>query len=117
MPQLASSKNLLLSTHPLVVGAVSQAETLGALAGMPDLPGECDLVELRLDTIGLDSAEVHERAKNLPVPLLITARHPDEGGQHGLSAADRVALLEGCLDLAALVDVELRSAMDLQGVI
>jgi 3-dehydroquinate dehydratase-1 len=117
MPQFVTSKNLLQSTLPLVVGAVSRPETLASLGGMPALADECDLVELRLDSLGLAAADVHAHAAGLPVPILITARHPEEGGEGHLSAADRAALLESHLDLAALMDVELRSAMDLQGVI
>jgi 3-dehydroquinate dehydratase-1 len=117
MAQHLSSKNLLYSREPLVVGAVSQAATLSALGDMTGLADECDVVELRLDTLGLSPAEVHEHAKRQSRPILITARHPDEGGHGGLSVAERSALLDACLDLAALVDVELRSAMDLQNVI
>lgn len=117
MAQLVSSKNLLHSTHPLVVGAVSRPETLGSLAGMADLPGECDVLELRLDSLALPSPDVHAQAASLGMPLLITARHPAEGGHGNLSAADRAALLESHLDIAALMDVELQSAMDLQPLI
>src|SRR5688572_2363459 len=102
MAQHVSTKNLLYSHEPLVVGAVSQAATLSALGEMKGLAEECDVVELRLDSLGLSPAEVHEHAKRQSLPCIITARHPDEGGHGGLSAADRSALLEACLDLAAL---------------
>src|SRR6187402_1045847 len=117
MGQFVSSKNLLQSNHPLVVGAVSRSETLQTLSAMPGLQDECDVIELRLDSLGLAAPEVHEHVKSVAVPILITARDPDEGGDGRLSVADRTALLEGHLDVAALMDVELRSAMDLQGVI
>jgi 3-dehydroquinate dehydratase-1 len=117
MAQFVSSKNLLQSTHPLVVGAVSRAETLAGLGTKEGLADECDLFELRLDSLGLPAAEIHAHARSLPLPLLITARHPDEGGDGNLSVGDRAALLESHLDIAALMDVELRSAMDLQAVI
>ncbi len=117
MAQLASSKNLLGGSHPLVVGAISQPATLAALAADPGLCAGCDVLELRLDSLALPSSEVHAQAQALPLPLLITARHPDEGGHGNLSAPARAELLENHLDLAALMDVELRSALDLQGVI
>jgi 3-dehydroquinate dehydratase-1 len=117
MGQFVSTKNLLQSTHPLVVGAVSRRETLAGLSSIPALAEECDLVELRLDSLGMTPAEVHTHVQSLPVPILITARDPGEGGEGNLSAADRAALLEAHLDVAALMDVELRGAMDLQGVI
>ena len=117
MPQLDTSKSLLHYGHSLVVGAVSQPATLAGLASMPALAEECDVLELRLDSLGLSAAEVHAQAAALPVPRLITARHPDEGGHGRLSAADRSSLLESHLDMAQLMDVELRSAMEMQGVI
>lgn len=117
MAQFVSSKNLLQTDRPLVVGAVSRPETLASLAAAGGLAAECDLVELRLDSLGLPAAEVHAHAGSLGVPILITARHPEEGGDGQLGAAERAALLEEHLDIAALIDVELRSAMELQGVI
>src|SRR5436190_8695577 len=117
MPQFVSSKNLLQSAHPLVVGAVSRSETLAQLGTIEGLADACDLLELRLDSLELPAAEIHAHARSLPLPLLITARHPEEGGDGNLSATSRAALLDSHLDIAALMDVELRSAMDLQGVI
>lgn len=117
MPQLDSSKNLLHSPHPLVVGAVSTAETLEAVASNPALAEGCDLLELRLDSIDLAPDESRPLAQKLKVPLLITARHPEEGGMYNLDAAERATLLESHLDLATLMDVELRSALELQAVI
>lgn len=117
MPQLDSSKNLLHSSQPLVVGAVSSAATLEALASDPTLAEGCDLLELRLDSIDLAPDESRPLAQKLRLPLLITARHPEEGGQYNLDATERATLLDAHLDLAALMDVELRSAMDLDKVI
>ncbi len=117
MPQLLSSKNLLHSPQPLVVGAVSSAATLRRLAEEPGLAAGCDALELRLDSLALPPEESRALAAKLAVPLLITARHPDEGGHGGLSAAQRSALLEAHLDLAALMDIELRSLMDMQGLV
>lgn len=117
MAQLVSTKNLLHSRDPLVVGAVSSAASLDALSQNPLLHEECDLLELRLDSIALPATELHRHASQLPLPVLITARHPDEGGSGNLSPSSRAALLEPLLDVAVLMDVELRSAMDLQAVI
>ena len=117
MPQIDSTKNLLHGTQPLVVGAVSLGGTLASLSGLEALEQECDFVELRLDSLALPSADVHALAAKLPVPRLITARDPAEGGHGNLSLAARQTLLEDHLDLATLMDVELRNAMELQGVI
>lgn len=51
-----------------------------------------------------------------PLPLLLTARHPDEGGDHDLSAVKRAALLRHFLPLADAIDIELRSMEDLADV-
>ncbi len=117
MAQMESTKNLLRSVEPLVVGAVSQPGTLSGLEGLEALAEECDLIELRLDSLALPSPEVHALVTNLPLPKLITARHPEEGGHGNLGTTERMALLDSHLDLATLMDVELRSAMDLQPVI
>lgn len=117
MPQLDSSKNLLHSSQPLVVGAVSSASTLEALASDPSLAEGCDLLELRLDSIDLAPDESRPLAQKVKLPLLITARHPEEGGSYNLDATERSNLLDAHLDLAALMDVELRSALELEKVI
>ncbi|MEY4484691.1 MAG: hypothetical protein RL693_2143 [Verrucomicrobiota bacterium] len=117
MPQLATSKSLLHSSAPLVVGAVSTPQMLEGISQISFSRDECDIVELRLDSIGLPHDELHSHASHIALPLLITARHPDEGGNGQLSAAQRSALLESHLDVAALMDVELRSAGELLPVI
>lgn len=116
MPQLLSSKNLLLSTRPLTVGVVSQPEALTALLAQTqnDRATSCDLLELRLDLLKLDPGELRKVIPVLGLPVLLTARHPAEGGQGTEAAAGRRALLEPLLDLAALIDIELRSVMELR---
>ncbi|CAN5770925.1 type I 3-dehydroquinate dehydratase [soil metagenome] len=113
MPQLATSKSLLHSSAPLVVGAVSSPQMLEGISQISLPDEECDIVELRLDSIGLPPDELHSHASHLTRPILITARHPDEGGHGQLGAAQRSALLESHLDVASLMDVELRSAEEL----
>jgi hypothetical protein len=58
-------------------------------------PTDCDLLELRLDALG-DGPEVRTFAENhgRHLPILITARHPDEGGVHDLSVGVRARLLK-----------------------
>lgn len=77
----------------------------------------CDVIELRLDTLKLPATEVRAALSGNSVPVLLTARHPAEGGQGSEDAAGRMALLEPLLDLAALVDIELRSAMDMRSLV
>jgi 3-dehydroquinate dehydratase I len=115
MAQLVSSKNLLTSSRPLAVGVVSQPETLRGLPG--DLTSDCDAVELRLDLLGLPTSEVRAGAARINVPILLTARHPAEGGKGSENAAERAALIEPLLDLAALIDIELRSIGEMKWLI
>ncbi|MBX7211141.1 MAG: type I 3-dehydroquinate dehydratase [Verrucomicrobiaceae bacterium] len=115
MAQLVSSKNLLLSSNPLAVGVVSQAEVLISLPS--DLTGECDAIELRLDQLGMAPEAIRTAVAGQRVPILLTARHPAEGGQASGSAAERMALIEPLLDLASLIDVELRSIGEMKPLI
>ena len=76
-----------------------------------------DLFELRLDAFADGPATLLGEAKTLAAPLIITARHPAEGGANALSAAERRDMLARFLPHAAYVDVELRSAADLEPVL
>jgi len=115
MPQLVSSKNLLMSSRPLAVGVVSQPQALFSLSEGQGVP--CDAVELRLDLLGLPAEELRAAALKIQVPILLTARHPAEGGQGTADAAGRMALIEPLLDLAALIDIELRSIGEMKPLI
>ncbi len=117
MPQLETNKSLLASSSPLVVGVVSSVPTLEGISSTQLTSADCDLVELRLDMIDLPAAELHAHAASVSLPLLITARHPDEGGHGNLNSARRTSLLESYLDLATMMDIELRSAFDLHPLI
>jgi len=76
-----------------------------------------DVFELRLDhLIGL----LDELEKKMPIlraPLIITARHPDEGGANRLSIQRRRELLLRFLPRARYVDVELRSVKELRSIL
>lgn len=115
MAQLVSSKNLLMSSRPLAVGVISQPELLASLPEKLDL--QCDAVELRLDLLGLPADAVRAAAQALQVPILLTARHPAEGGQGPTDAAGRMAMIEPLLDLASLIDIELRSIGEMKPLI
>src|ERR1022692_1698144 len=103
MAQLESTKNLFASPTPLVVGVISSSQILGQFSQTDVLCDECDVIELRLDMIDLPAAELHAQASHFSLPLLITARHPDEGGHGALDAARRASLLEAHLDLADII--------------
>jgi len=92
---------------PQIVGVIFTLADLRRAAGMRSPP---DLFELRLDALSARSEEVKAVVGNLRAPLIITARHPLEGGSNQLSAQKRRALLLRFLPHAAYVDIELRSA-------
>jgi 3-dehydroquinate dehydratase-1 len=66
-------------------------------------------VELRMDTPALTKARFIEVMPRVRPPILLTARHPAEGGVRQLAAGQRKALLQEFLPRAGAVDVELRS--------
>ncbi|MFC5453658.1 type I 3-dehydroquinate dehydratase [Prosthecobacter fluviatilis] len=77
----------------------------------------CDVAELRLDQLQMPAEELRAALAGNSLPLLLTARHPAEGGQAPEDAAARAAMLEPLLDIATLIDLELRSATQMQGTI
>ena len=116
MPQLLSTRNVLLSARPLTVGVIAEAADLPIWVAMPPSEQErtCDLIELRLDTLKLSPEDIRVALSQNTLPVILTARHPAEGGHAPEDAASRMSMLEPLLDLAELVDVELRSAMDMR---
>jgi len=84
-------------------------------------PGAVDFLELRVDAFADSEARLKRLEKALPglkcFPLIVTVRHPREGGENGLGVRRRRELFRRFLPHAALVDVELRSARALKSVI
>jgi 3-dehydroquinate dehydratase-1 len=76
-----------------------------------------DLFELRLDALRRSLGTVARAIPQLRAPLILTARHPAEGGRGGLKLAARRTLLLRFLDHAAFVDLELRSVRQMQALI
>ena len=103
-------KEAILQKKPLTVGAVADLETLS----LP--PQDCDIVELRLDSLGY-GPEVLNYAKNSPLPLLITARGTEEGGQANWSIDDRISAYQALMPYASLIDIELRDLSPLSKII
>lgn len=68
------------------------------------------MFELRLDALARMLPVVEASTHKLKKPIIVTARHPAEGGLHQLAAGERRDLLLRFLPHAAYVDVELRSA-------
>jgi 3-dehydroquinate dehydratase I len=73
-----------------------------------------DLFELRLDQLARDLGKVEKKLPKLCAPLIMTARHPREGGANQLSTEQRRNLLSRFLPRARYIDVELRSVNTLR---
>ena len=69
-----------------------------------------DLFELRLDRLVRVINRLEDKISKLRAPLIVTARHPMEGGANQLSPLQRHNLLARFLSRARYIDVELRSA-------
>jgi len=76
-----------------------------------------DLFELRLDQLARDVDEVEKKLSKLRAPLIMTARHPREGGANQLSTQQRRVLLSRFLPRARYIDVELRSVNALRALL
>jgi 3-dehydroquinate dehydratase I len=116
MAQHVSSKNLLLSSRPLIVGVPASAGAWQAFLAEPQetQSAACDLVELRLDQLGLDPDTLLAQTTKLPLPFLVTARHPAEGGLGDLDGAARQSLLRPFIGKAAIMDIELRCLAEMR---
>ncbi|SRR5579862_2968116 len=105
----------VLSCGGCVVGAVHTPA--GLREALRLRRGAVDFLEIRADAFAGQEARLLAKLPALAAPLIVTARHPLEGGGGALSAARRVGLQETFLPHAALIDVELRSLGPMQGVI
>jgi 3-dehydroquinate dehydratase I len=102
--------NTMIGNGPRVVGTVSQADTLAQLAASANR--DCDIVEIRLDLIGSGTPHWVEYAQAIEargLPVIITIRLAEEGGQWEQADEARIPLFETALRQLAAVDIELRS--------
>jgi 3-dehydroquinate dehydratase I len=97
--------------RPRIVGVIASGDDLEKALRIRRPP---DLFELRLDRLAGMTDEVEKMLPKLRRPLIITARHPREGGANKLRLLRRRDLLRRFLNHAYYIDVELRSARALQ---
>ena len=90
-----------------IVGIVDSPEAASAAKRLPK--SGVDYLEWRADFLG-------EKIPKSPIPWIITARHPLEGGKNTLPQARRRELLFSLLPSASLVDIEVRSLAGLSDV-
>jgi 3-dehydroquinate dehydratase-1 len=93
--------------RPRVVGVITSRAELDFAIRLRKPP---DLFELRLDRLVRVIERLDKKISELGAPIIITARHPMEGGANQLSLPQRHDLLAQFLSRARYIDVELRSA-------
>lgn len=105
-------------SNPLVVAPLCKQTDLEFVSGLP-IAAHCDVIEVRLDCLAdhLDQTAALLSGNKLGIPILATARHPDEGGCGSLPAADRENLLQRFLGQVDAIDIELCAANDMAGII
>ena len=97
----------MLRLRHRVVGVITSPAELNFAIRMGRPP---DFFELRLDRLVSVVDRLENKISKLRAPLIITARHPMEGGANRLSPQQRHNLLARFLSRARFIDVELRSA-------
>jgi 3-dehydroquinate dehydratase I len=100
--------------RPRVVGVIASRADLERAVRMRRPP---DLFELRLDHLAGITDRLEKVLPKLHTPLIITARHPHEGGASKLRLRQRRDLLAQFLNHAQHIDVELRSAPALRSLL
>lgn len=92
---------------PLVVGTIHSPGSLQRALQMGE--GAVDFLELRVDHFADEPEALLRAVARLRTPMIVTVRHPNEGGARPLSWQQRKDLFARFLPVAALIDVELRS--------
>ena len=112
--------------RPRVVGVIMSQTDLDLAILTRERP---DLFELRLDHLMRPASvaaatgaagivdELEEKVSRLRAPLIVTARHPQEGGANKLNLRQRRDLLSRFLPHARYIDIELRSAAALHSLL
>jgi len=120
-----SLQSLLSLGRPLAVGTLHESTGLKILESAVSSKHRRltrqnnDAIRLPLDILEarLDCLPPRSLPDSWPLPMIATARHPDEEGKGKLSKIQRQALLEGALPWASALDIELRSSRELAQVI
>lgn len=111
-----NKKQKLKAEGPPLTVAVAHTP-LGLDAASTLQSTEADIVEVRLDCLMQHLERVRKVLRKVKLPILLTARHPTEGGAFELSPANRCSLLEEFLPQAAAVDIEMRSVNAMESVL
>jgi 3-dehydroquinate dehydratase-1 len=104
-----------LSNKPHVAGIIDSTDSFNAALRLHAT--DLDFFEIRVDAFAGREEDILAKLPKLKLPLIITVRHSLEGGLHSLSTQKRRICFEKFMPYAALIDVELRSARSLKGII
>jgi len=104
-----------LRGEPKIVGAVHSPGSLRCALRLR--PGDVDFLELRVDHFAGDPSSLLAAVPRLAAPLIVTVRHPREGGALPLDARRRRQLFHEFLPDANCIDIELRSVAGFAGII
>ena len=76
-----------------------------------------DVVENRLDQL-IQENELKTKISSITKPLLLTCRHPKEGGDNNISEPlKRVSIIEPLLSHASAIDIEISTANEMKNLI
>jgi len=98
---------LEFGTGPLVVGTITRRDWLPS--GGHKIDYTCDIVEIRLDQIGLETSGWRDDIKVIEeagIPVLVTLRLVAEGGAWARPDLERLPFLASALEEASCIDVE-----------
>lgn len=99
---------------PRIVAVIADRAGLAEAMELREPP---DFFELRLDALRDCLDEIDAALPRLHAPLILTARHPAEGGRGALAVTARRRLLRRFSCRAAFLDIELRSVRPMQRLI
>lgn len=107
---MPSLRDALCAHQPSIVGSITSQDALFQSFTTTD----CDLIELRLDALGFDKKVLNfAKRHSETLPILITARGPEEGGLHQRTIPERIEAIETLLPFASALDIELRAISEL----
>jgi 3-dehydroquinate dehydratase-1 len=98
-----------------VVGTIHSHAALRAALRLKN--GAVDFFELRVDHFAGDLDPLRRAVPKLRAPLIVTVRHPREGGAGGLTRREREVLYAEFLRCAVFIDVEVRSLTALRAIL
>lgn len=76
-----------------------------------------DVVEIRLDQL-IQENELKTKISSITKPLLLTCRHPKEGGDNNISEPlKRVSIIEPLLSHASAIDIEISTATEMKNLL